>query len=35
MISANYLTNIFIRKEIYPNEFRTPLIPTDIKIFIK
>lgn len=34
MISANYLTNIFIRKEIYPNEFRTPLIPTDIKYLL-
>jgi len=30
MMSVNYLTKIFIRKEIYPNEYRTPLVPDDI-----
>ena len=34
MMSANYLTKIFIRNEIYPNEFRTPLVPSDIKYLL-
>jgi saccharopine dehydrogenase (NAD+, L-lysine-forming) len=27
--------NIFIRKEIYPNEYRTPIVPKDILLLVK